>query len=165
MFKKDDEGNYAFSSRFWAQAIILGLLICAIGFSTQRTANRTEQLSQDTVTYAEQTNDCLKQLLEAVKARAEFTTQLDILIDARASVVDRRAAVWLEFINDIAKISTDLPQSERDRLSRPIIDKFMAASAQIEAENTKINNDRKAALTARAMRAYPDPSCGDKLPR
>lgn len=164
MFEKKDDGEWGYSRRFWVQVIILGLLICAIGFSTQRTANRTANLSRETIAYAQQTNDCLAQLLRAQEARAEYNKQLDTLIDARSAVVDKRAALWQQFIVDLGQISTDLPQSERDRLNAPILAKFLADTAAVEAENAQINRDRQEALKKRAENQFPSPNCGNKLP-
>lgn len=164
MFEKKDDGEWGYSRRFWIQAIILALLICGIGYSTQRTANRTEQLSRETIAYAQQTNDCLKQLLGALGGSRAANKEIDALVDARSDVVDRRAALWQQFIVDLAQISTDLPQSERDRLSTPIVAKFLADTAAVEADNARINKDRQAALARRAMNAFPDPNCGNKLP-
>lgn len=164
MFEKKDDGEWGYSRRFWVQAIILALLICAIGYSTQRTASRTEKLSQETISYAQQTNDCLKQLLSALNDRQAAQKQVEVLIDARSAVVDKRAALWQQFIVDLGQISTDLPQSERDRLNAPILAKFLADTSRVEAENAKINRDRQGALLKRAENRFPDPNCGSKLP-
>lgn len=164
MFEKKDDGEWGYSRRFWVQALVLGLLVCAIGYSTQRTYVKTTELSQETSAYAQQTNDCLKQMLEALKARSETTKQLDVLVDQRSAVVDHRAQIWQQFIVDLAQISTDLPQKERDRLAAPIIAKFLSDTIKVEADNNKINKDRQLALADRAQNPYPDPTCGDKLP-
>lgn len=164
MFEKNDDGEWGYSRRFWIQVIVLGLLICGIGFSTQRTADRTEALSQETIAYAEQTNECLQKLLQAINDRAEANKQLDKLVDDRSAVVDKRAGIWQKFINDLALIPTSLPQDERDRRSAPIIATFLKETAVVEAENARINADRRAALQARAEKQYPNPECTNKLP-
>lgn len=164
MFEKKDDGEWGYSRRFWVQAIILGLLICAIGYSTQRTYSKTEELSRETIAYAQQTNDCLNQVISATKARVEANKEIDSLIDARSTVVDQRAQIWQQFIVDLAQISTDLPQPERDRLAAPIIAKFFSDTGKVEAQNAQINKDRQAALAARTANPYPEPNCGNKLP-
>ena len=164
MFEKKDDGEWGYSRRFWVQAVILALLIIAIGYSTQRTATRTENLSRETISYAQQTNDCLQQLLTSLNSRTDDTKELDKLIDDRSAVVDQRAQLWQQFIVDLAQISTDLPQHERDRLAAPIIAKFLSDTSKVEAQNAQINKDRQAALLKRAGKTLPDPTCGNKLP-
>lgn len=164
MFRKHEDGTYAFSGRVWIYVVIASVLICFIGWRTQTTADRTEALNRETVDYARQTNDCLAQVTKALAIRADTTKQLDSLVDARSSVIDRRSDVWEKFIVDLAQISTDLPQSQRDELAKPIISTFIADDSELDTENAKINTDRASALAYRAANPYPDPNCGNKLP-
>lgn len=164
MFKRQDDGTYSFSGRFWVQALIMLLLICAIGFSTQRTANKTEELSRETIAYAEQTNDCLNQLLIALDSRIKFNLELDALVGQRASLDDKRFAAWDEFIIGLARISTDLPQSERDRLAAPLVATYLQKIDELRKEGDQINRDRQIAIDKRAENPYPAPNCGRDLP-
>lgn len=162
MIDEDDERKLP--TRVWVVLLLAGIFICWIGWNTQVARDRTEQIAQETLQYATQTNDCLTQMLRTLDERTEYNKQLDELVDARSAVVDKRAALWQKFVGDLAKISTDLPQAERDRQAAPVIAQFMINSQQVESENAKINADRRQALAERATKQYPDPTCGDKLP-
>lgn len=160
---KGDE-SWTYSARSWAYILIATTLIIFIGWRTQTTADNTEALSKETVEYASQTNYCLNQVVEVLRNRNEIAKELDNLVDQRSEVVDRRAAAFHTFILGLTQIPVNQPQSERDRLAKPIIDQFLTDSSQIESDNDKINTDRAAVLINRAAHPYPDPACGHKLP-
>lgn len=145
MFKKREDGEYSFSGRFWIQAIILLLLICAIGVSTQRTANETNDLSAATIAYAKQTNDCLAQVITTLKTRISYNADVDDL-NAR----DRAARDELF----------------QEALSTNLADPVAKQSILNEYFTTinKIAVERQRKLDARDNTEYPNPNCGNKLP-
>lgn len=145
MFKKHEDGTYSFSGRFWVQAIVLLLLICAIGVSTQRTANKTNDLSAETIAYAQQTNDCLQQLLGVLNDRKGYNLLVDDL-----NAKDRAARDKL--FQDA--LTTNLADPEA---------KQAILNAYFKAIND-LNRQRNDALDARNKNEFPDPTCGNKLP-
>ena len=150
MFKKHEDGTYSFSSRFWVQVIVLGLLIVMIGYSTQRTASRTEDLSRETIAYAKQTNDCLNQVVATLKDRTALNAQLDAL-------ATRRDAANLSLVNEIGSIpEAGTPEQRREG--------YRLARAHYTETRAQIDRERAELLEQRAAKPYPDPSCGNKLP-
>lgn len=79
MFKRKDDGTYAFSMRFWAYAIVATFFIIWIGWNTQQARNETERLARDTTEYAQATNDCLTQLINVLIERSKITEENDDL--------------------------------------------------------------------------------------
>lgn len=150
MFKKNSDGTYSFTNRFWVQAIILGLLIVAIAWKTQVTANRTEQLYRDTRAYALQTQDCLTQLIGTLKDRTSYNDQL-------ASLDAQQRGVWTLLVVEMAQIDPTLRTPERDIKARAAMEKFFAANKSIDAAREEL-------LDARAAKPYPDPTCGNTIP-
>lgn len=145
MFKKDENGIYSLSGRFWIQAIVLLLLICAVGVSTQRTANKTEALSRETISYARQTNDCLSQLAATLKRRSELADS-----DSKLNA-DEREAIQTLFTDALDTNLAD-PNAKQS-----ILNKYFSRVGPIREQ--RANNAQE-----RANNTYPDPNCGNKLP-
>lgn len=153
MFKRHDDGTYSFTSRFWVQAIIMGLLICMIGWSTQRTANRTEQLSQEVIRLAEETQDCLNQLITVNKARSALNSQRDDLSEHQRLEILRMFQSLLSPPASIAALSPTDPV--RQKWGEDVARVYVMS---IASDQKKID-DLKAELTAHPI---PDPNCGNK---
>lgn len=164
MFKKNSDGTYEFSRRFWVAVCVMALGFGLIAWNTQRVNNRTEQVYAETVAYAQQTNDCLNQFLTAINVRTQATDSLEKLVDQRSSIIDRRFQAWDDFIIGLAGISTDLPQAERDRLAAPMVASYLQTLRKLSAENQLINQERRAALEKRRLNPLPQPNCGNDLP-
>ncbi len=157
MFKKkiDDENGedqYSFSTRFWVQAVILGMLIILIGFSTQRTANKTEELNREALAYGQQTNDCLSQTLGALRNVRKVNDDI-------SKLNDRRDEVTNNLIVGLASIPADLPPEEVQKQTGDVIEKYLRDRKDITDESNELLRQR-----ADAQTQYPEPNCGDKLP-
>lgn len=150
MFHKRDDGTYVFTRRFWVTATIGVILICAIGFSTQRTANRVEAQARETAEYAQSTNDCLNQVIGTLKERTGFTAALDDL-----NTRERKALA--DLLVGLAAIPTDQPQTMRDAQAKPYLTAYFSKVNQVAG-------DRQDLLDKRAAKPYPDPSCGFEVP-
>lgn len=150
MFRKKDDDTYAFSGRFWTYAVIATVLIGWIGWRTQDAADKTEVLAQQTTEYAKQTNDCLSQVIRVLVDRSSTNKEVE-------KVNDHRWELWTTFIVSLSQISTDQPQSERDKEAAPIVNKYLTDLNQVA-------KDRAELLARREAAAFPDPSCGSKLP-
>jgi len=165
VFKRKNDGTYAFSGRFWAYVVIATLIIGWIGYRTQETADHTEQLAWETQAYAAQTQDCLNQLQSILVKRASYSAQINNLQDQYNDNRQRRDDAWSTFIIDLAQISTDQPQVERDRQAAPVISKFISDLKKLDDERARILDDRTKALATQADSPIPDPHCGQNVPK
>lgn len=125
MFHKRADGTYVFTRRFWVTAFIAGTLICLIGFSTQRTANRTDALSEETRAYANQTNECLVQVIDVLTTRVGYNDEI-------AKLDSRRQQVWENLVTDLS-----LGEGSAE-LNRAALSRFFQANQAIKDDQAKI---------------------------
>lgn len=161
MFEKKDDGEFGYSRRFWVQAVILALLIIAIGFSTQRTANRTAQLSQETIAYAQQTQDCFNQLSSALKERSRIALEDNAESQRQRSEV----AKWL---NDLLAPPPDIKKIQLEDPNYNANPQYVKWGIEVTQMHLKVINDSLAEQDRldkeRAAHPIPEPNCGNKLP-
>lgn len=150
MFKKDENGTYSFSVRFWAYAVIAGSLIIFIGWRTQDTANKVERQARETSQFAAANNVCINQILATIKDRNVYTDRLAVLDGVHNKAV-------MDLIVNIAKIDPNLRTPERDVVAREVLTKFFV-------DINKIDKDRADALAQRAANPFPEPNCGLPVP-
>lgn len=136
VFTKKADGTYRYSTRFWVVAAIAATLITLIGFSTQRTADRTDALSKETRSYADQTNQCLADVVKVLTTRVGYNEALD-------GLDKRRQAVWEQLVTDLAASDNSAG------LNRAALERFMADNAIVKA-------DQAALVKAREANQYPD---------
>lgn len=148
--KKDSDGEYRLTNRFWFVVAIATILIGVIGWRTQDTADKVQAQAAYNTQVAEQTNDCLNQLLATLKERVSFNDEVS---DLRS----KRDDIWMSFIVALAAIPTDQPQAERDAQAKPVIDKFFSA-------NKALDQARADALANRNEVPYPPENCGEVKP-
>ena len=130
MFRKRADGTFVFTRRFWVTAIVGCTLICLIGLSTQRTANRTEALTQETRAYADQTNQCLADVVAVLTTRVGYNEQINAL-DLR------RQAVWETLVTDLSLGNGSAA------INAAALDKFFDANAVIKQDQAKLAQERE----------------------
>jgi len=155
MFRRRKDGSFSYSERFWVQAIVLLLLIVVIGFNTQRTANRTERISQETIMFAQQTNECLGRVIQVLEQRSRINIENDDI-----SQVERTAIFDLltEAVNPPPEIAALSPADQRRQdWAEGLIIKYLNVYGAAEQRAAELAEQRRAT-------AYPDPDCGLRLP-
>jgi hypothetical protein len=152
VFKRKDDGNYAFSTRFWVSTFIAAFFIIWIGYNTQMARERTEKLAQETTEYAQKTNDCLTQLITVLTARAKLTQDNDDL-----SIEQRRAIFDLigEAVTPPAELAS-LPQSDPryQAWAKQVTLKYYAILANSQSRQSALIEERR-------NHPIPDPNCGE----
>lgn len=126
------------SRAFWVYATLAVLLIVWIGVKTQMTADRQEREAQNTLVFADQTRECLHQLLDALTARAQITENSDRLNN------DQHKA--------LADLITAITAARGEAAYGQVLADFLPSV--IEAQQRQ-----EALLTARSEHPLPNPSC------
>jgi hypothetical protein len=135
--------------RIWAIVLIAAVIIGWIGWRTQETANRTEQLSRDTLDYAVQTQDCLNQITATLKYRTAFTPALDKLEDMESAALEN-------LVRDVTRINVSSPEDQA--ALQQSFKRYLDTVAKTRQARTEI-------ASARGDREYPEPACGQDIPK
>lgn len=155
MFKKKDDGTYAFSARFWTYTAVATALIVWIGYNTQAARNETEQLSAQTLTYAKETRECFAQLIHTSVARAALNSKRDDLSEHQR----------LEFLNMFQALldpPTDISGLEQ---SDPVRQKWAEDTALVYVRSIAADQKQVEQIKAELIaHPIPDPNCGNDLP-
>lgn len=119
MYRTKSDGTYAFTTRFWVAAAILGIFIVWIGWNTQQARNETERIARETSEYAKATNKCLGDLLLILDERSRIAAENDRESQIQREQFGRVAFelnVWLNaLVNppaDIAKLDPNHPDRQ-----------------------------------------------------
>lgn len=150
MLHKRADGTYEFTRRFWVTVIIASVLICAIGYSTQRTANRTDALSAETRVYANQTNQCLADVVNVLTTRVGYNEKIDKLDERRRELDARRQAVWEQLVADLSKANNDRG------LNMDALAKFEQANTALKRDQAAVAADQAQLVKERAENQYPE---------
>lgn len=152
MFRKKADGTYAFSTRFWVTSFIAAILIVFIGYNTQVARNRTEKLAQETTEYAQQTNDCLSQLITVLSARAKIAQENDDLSQEQRKAIFDLLGEALTPPPELRGVPPNDPRYVD--WSTAITIKYYNIISKSQARQTVLAEDRKA-------HPIPDPNCGE----
>ncbi|MUL44455.1 hypothetical protein FZI85_17165 [Mycobacterium sp. CBMA293] len=140
MFTRKADGTYRFSTRFLVYCVIATLVIAWIGWRTQETANEVEHQAATTTKFAEDTNQCLTDVVTVLTTRVGYNEVIEALDK-------RRQDIWEQLVTDLAIADDNVS------LSQAALDRFSKANAVLKADQASL-------LKARASAQYPH--CGRK---
>lgn len=145
--------------RAWVVLFLAGVFVCWIGWSTQVARNETERQAQQTTDFAQQTNECLTQVINTLKTRVGYNEQLDVISQRRVALDAKRQAVWEKLVADLAQANNS------DGLNMEALKSFMSANAEVKEAQARLASDEAKLTQDRNATAYPEPNCGIKLPQ
>lgn len=159
MFSKREDGTYSFSVRFWAYSAIATVIICWIGWRTQDTANKVEDQARATAQFANDTNDCLVDVVRVLTTRVGYNDAIATL-DKRRQVIDsRRQAIWDQLVDDLAA------SNNSTGLDMGALTRFRTANAQLKTDQSALAADTAKLVEQRDNNQYPEcPSTLAKSP-
>jgi len=145
MYRKKNGTEYYFTIQFWVVVTVATLVIGFIGWRTQDTANKVEDQAASTAQFANDTNDCLVDVVAVLTTRVGYNEQIAVL-DAR------RQSIWDKLVDDLA--SADNSQGLN-----------MDALARFRVANTALKADQAKLIAQRDDNTYPEcPSSLAKSP-
>lgn len=145
MFKKHEDGTYSFSVRFWTYACVATVIICWIGWRTQDTANKVEDQAAATAQFANDTNNCLVDVVDVLTTRVGYNDEI-------AKLDARRQMIWDHLVDELAAAN-----------GNPAL--FETALAHFRADNAKLKADQAKVIEERDTNTYPEcPSTLAKSP-
>jgi len=130
MFKKDKDGTYSYSARFWAYAVFATVIICWIGWRTQDTANKVERQAAQTAQFANDTNDCLVDVVKVLTTRVGYNDEI-------ANLDARRQMIWDRLVDDLAAADNSAG------LSLQALTRFREANAALKVDQAKLIAQRE----------------------
>jgi hypothetical protein len=151
VFKRDEDGNATgFSTRFWVYTIIASVIICWIGWRTQDTANKVDAQVSNNTAFVEETNHCLRQVVDVLTTRVGYNDQINSLA-RRADDLDlRRQAIWEQLVVDLANSNND------DGLNQKALGRFFTANEQIKNDQAALAQAQAELRVEREGSQYPD---------
>lgn len=159
MFKRHDDGTYSFSTRFWVYSTIATVIICWIGWRTQDTANKVEAQAAATALFANDTNNCLVDVVSVLTTRVGYNDAIAALDQRRQEIDARRQQIWDKLVDDLAA------SNNSDGLNMAALAHFREANAKLKADQAKLAADQATLVERRDSNQYPEcPSTLDKSP-
>lgn len=150
MYKRNEDGSLSFTKRFWVYTIIASAIIVWIGYRTQTTADKVEDTTRQTAQFAQDTNNCLADVVDVLTARVGYNEALDALDRRRQAVDAQRQSVWEQLVADLAAADN------HDGLNLAALHKFEKANQAIKDEQAAITRDQNNLVSARNSNQYPE---------